>query len=228
MASSPFKIPLIIPLLAAGAGIAKAIDGGIKAKRRKQEEEAAKRELEKNKSLYAGLDTSNPYLNMENVMEDLTVNKQEAEFMKQQQMQQQANIIDQMRGAAGGSGVAALAQSMAQQGDLSAQKAAASIGQQEAANQKLERQEAAKIQAKEREGEVLSRQAEASKIGTLMGMSADEKAAATQARSEAQAQMWGGITDATSGLLPMFTSPATKKGKTPAKFKAMQIKRKKY
>ena len=190
MASSPFKIPLIIPLLAAGAGIAKAIDGGIKAKRRKQEEEAAKRELEKNKSLYAGLDTSNPYLNMENVMEDLTVNKQEAEFMKQQQMQQQANIIDQMRGAAGGSGVAALAQSMAQQGDLSAQKAAASIGQQEAANQKLERQEAAKIQAKEREGEVLSRQAEASKIGTLMGMSADEK--------------------------------------TPAKFKAMQIKRKKY
>ena len=44
MASSPFKIPLIIPLLAAGAGIAKAIDGGIKAKRRKQEEEAAKRE----------------------------------------------------------------------------------------------------------------------------------------------------------------------------------------
>jgi len=215
MASSPFKIPLIIPLLAAGAGIAKAIDGGIKAKRRKQEEEAAKRELEKNKSLYAGLDTSNPYLNMENVM-------------KQQQMQQQANIIDQMRGAAGGSGVAALAQSMAQQGDLSAQKAAASIGQQEAANQKLERQEAAKIQAKEREGEVLSRQAEASKIGTLMGMSADEKAAATQARSDAQAQMWGGITDATSGLLPMFTSPATKKGKTPAKFKAMQIKRKKY
>ena len=31
-------------------------------------------------------------------------------------------------------------------------------------------------------------------------MSADEKAAATQARADAQAQMWGGITDATSGV----------------------------
>ena len=42
-----------------------------------------------------------------------------------------------MAGAAGGSGIAALAQSMANQGAINASKSAASIGQQESANQKI-------------------------------------------------------------------------------------------
>ena len=49
----------------------------------------------------------------------------------------QANIMSDLSGAAGGSGIAALAQSMANQGSLQAQKASASIGAQEAANTKL-------------------------------------------------------------------------------------------
>ena len=48
--------------------------------------------MTKNKAMFASLDTSNPYLDMENTMEDLTVNKQEAEFTKQQQMQQIFNM----------------------------------------------------------------------------------------------------------------------------------------
>ena len=140
-------------------------------------------------------------------------------------------IRDRMRGAAGGSGIAALAQTMVQAGDTQAQKAAASIGAQEAANQKLERTEAAKIQGKEREGEVLSRQMEADKIGTLMGMSADELSAQRDARSKAQEQMWGGLTDITSGLTGWFGSPASKRGKkpkSPTKFKIKKITRKQF
>tara|TARA_R110002012_G_scaffold210863_1_gene381580 strand:+ start:721 stop:3357 length:2637 start_codon:yes stop_codon:yes gene_type:complete len=79
----------------------------------------------------------NQYEDMENAFEDLTVNTQQAEFEAQQNQQQQANILSQMQGAAGGSGIAALAQSMANQGALQSQKAAASIGSQEAANAKL-------------------------------------------------------------------------------------------
>ena len=88
--------------LAIGAGIGvaaggtKAIDSGIRARRAKKEAEAAEAEYRKNKSMFASLDTTNPYLNMENTMEDITVNQKEAEFMKQQSMQSQANVMQQM------------------------------------------------------------------------------------------------------------------------------------
>ena len=199
---------VVVGAVAAGisavGGIAKAIDGGIKAKKAKKEAAEAQVELDKQKKAFEALDTSNPYQNMENTMEDLTVNQKEAEFLKQQQQQNQANILQQMRGAAGGSGIAALAQTLANQGSLDAQKAAASIGTQEAANQKLERQEAAKIQSLEREGEIISRNAQAGKISSLMGMAADEVSQAKAAQAAGQQQMIGGITDtlgAASGAL---------------------------
>ena len=199
---------VVVGAVAAGisavGGIAKAIDGGIKAKKAKKEAAEAQVELDKQKKAFEALDTSNPYQNLENRMEDLTVNQKEAEFMKQQQQQNQANILQQMRGAAGGSGIAALAQTLANQGSLDAQKAAASIGTQEAANQKLERQEAAKIQSLEREGEIISRNAQAGKISSLMGMAADEVSQAKAAQAAGQQQMIGGITDtlgAASGAL---------------------------
>ena len=93
---------------------------------------------------------TNPYANIEldtqNVFEDLTVNRQAAEFAKQQSLQSQANIMQNLQGAAGGSGIAGLAQAMANQGALQAQQASASIGQQEAANQRLAAQGAERIQ----------------------------------------------------------------------------------
>tara|TARA_R100000005_G_scaffold95703_1_gene78331 strand:- start:3 stop:905 length:903 start_codon:yes stop_codon:yes gene_type:complete len=93
---------------------------------------------------------TNPYANIEldtqNVYEDLTVNRQAAEFAKQQSLQTQANIMQNLQGAAGGSGIAGLAQAMANQGQLQAQQASASIGQQEAANQRLAAQGAERIQ----------------------------------------------------------------------------------
>ena len=92
-----------------------------------------KNAFEGQKNAYEGM--KNQMEGMENAFEDLTVNTQQAEFEAQQNQQMQANIMSQMSGAAGGSGIAALAQSMANQGALQAQKASASIGSQEAANQ---------------------------------------------------------------------------------------------
>jgi len=154
----------VAAVVSAGVGVAKAIQGGVQAKKAKEDAKKAKIELEKNKDMFSNLDTSNPYQNLENTMEDLTVNKQAAEFQKEQSMQNQANIMQQMRGAAGGSGIAALAQSMAQQGSMDAQKASAGIGQQEAANQKAERGMAGSIQMKEREGDMQSRNMQFGKV----------------------------------------------------------------
>lgn len=92
-----------------------------------------KNAFEGQKNAYDGM--KNQMEGMENAFEDLTVNTQQAEFEAQQNQQMQSNIMSQMSGAAGGSGIAALAQSMANQGALQAQKASASIGAQEASNQ---------------------------------------------------------------------------------------------
>ena len=193
----------------AGAGIAKGIAGSIQAKKAAREQAKAQKELDKNKALYASLDTSNPYMNMENTMEDLTVNQQEAEFVKQQQEQQRANILDQMRGAAGGSGIAALAQTLANQGSLDAQKAAVSIGKQESANQMAAAKEEARLQGLEREGELISRQAEFGKVSSMMGMSADEVAAARAKREAAIGMAVSGI-DNVAGAAGDLATTATK------------------
>ena len=132
----------VAAVVSAGVGVTKAISGGIQAKRAKEDAAKAKAELDKSRNEFSNIDTSNPYLNMENTMEDLTVNTQQAEFTREQQMSSQANIMQGMQGAAGGSGIAALAQAMSQQSSVNAQQASASIGQQEAQNQKLKAQEA--------------------------------------------------------------------------------------
>lgn len=156
-------------------------------------------------------DVSNPYARMQNTMEDLTVNQQQAQFEAQQSQQSAANIMGSMRGAAGSSGVAGLAQAMANQQAQQAQRASASIGQQEAANQKAQAKQARDLQLKERQGEMradmLRRQGEAEKTkqeqdrqNLLFTMSADRLAGAQQAQQAGQDAMWSGIGTAVGGI----------------------------
>ena len=187
-------------VVGAASAAYKIIDGAKQAKDAKAEAAEAKKEYERNKEMFAGLDTSNPYANMENTMEDLTVNKQAAEFQKQQQMQQQANILDQMKGAAGGSGIAALAQAMANQGALDAQRASADIARQESANQQAQAQEASRLQGMERQGEVMSREMERAKVTGLLGMSQSEMQQAEAKRAAARQQIMSGITEGAGAI----------------------------
>ena len=157
---------------AATVAAIKGIVSAVQAKKARKRKEMEQAQLEKYKAQYMSLDTSNPFANMENVFEDLTVNQQQAEFTRQQQQQSQANVLQQTRGVAGASGIAALAQAISRQGALDAQQAAVSIGQQERANQMAKLQEASKIQTMERQGDIMQRQAEGEKLKTMMGMTA--------------------------------------------------------
>ena len=214
MSNSPFKIPAAVPLasmfvstIGGFLGARSAARDAEKARREAEEKERlARLRLEKQKEIYAGLDTSNPYLNMENVMEDLTVNQQQAQFEKQQFQQSQANIMDSLRGAAGGSGVAALAQQLAQSGQLAAQRSAASIGQQEAANQRAAAAQAGRIQSMERQGEVMSRNWERDKQATLLGMEQAEAAAYGQRAQQAQQAKWSAIAGGFGGAAQSLMS----------------------
>ena len=62
------------------------------------------------KKAYEALDTSNVYKNMENKMEDLTINQKGMQAQMQQGQQSRADTMQKLKGAAGSSGIAALAQ----------------------------------------------------------------------------------------------------------------------
>ena len=193
--NSPIKLAPLLAAAAPGAikGLAGIAGGIIGSRKRKREERAAQREYDKYKTQLENRDTSNPYANMENTMEDLTVNTQAADMANQQQQQALANTMDSMQGAAGGSGVAALAQAMAGQASRNAQSASADIAQQEQANQRAERNMASTLQDTERQGELMSRQMEQQKTNMLMGMAQGRLGAANAAMDQQRAAIAGGI-----------------------------------
>jgi hypothetical protein len=153
--------------------------------------------LEKQKQEYRDIEFTNPYEGMqnqyaENVYEDLTVNQQQAQFQTQQGQQQRANIMAGLRGAAGTSGIAGLAQAMANQGQIQAQQISGSIGMQEARNQQLramgdqQRQRgAAAVDLSIRGGNQLLQQAESGRQATLLGMQQGQAAGANAASVQA-------------------------------------------
>ena len=164
---------------------------------------AAKGVVEKQKQEYKDIEFKNPYADlenayagMENTFEDVTVNQQQAQFQAQQGAQQRSNIMQGLRGAAGSSGVAGLAQAMANQGQLATQQIGASIGQQESAIQRSKAQEAGRIQTLERQGEgaadlqrrqgeAMVQQAETGRVSTLLGMEYGELQAAQAGKAAA-------------------------------------------
>ena len=228
----------ILPLLTDVGGLAQigmGIDwGGKKADAARQAQKA----FDDQKNIYKGLDTSNTFgsvrnrfqnlgnafKGVENAYEDMTVNTQQADFMAQQSQQGAANIMQNMSGAAGGSGIGALAQALANQQTQSMQQASASIGMQEAKNQQLQagaqskidlmtaQQENAALTAKgfadvdklKGEGAYRSQSAEASKQATLLGMDANTLAAANQEVAAGKAMVAGGIGATLGGLAGGF------------------------
>jgi hypothetical protein len=179
-------------------GIASGIIGG---KKRRREQSQAQNEFNQNKSAFENLDTSNVYTNMENTMEDLTVNQGAANFAAEQSNQGLANTMNTMSGAAGGSGIAAMAQALAGQQQGQTRQASLDIGRQEQANQAAERQQAGNLQLYEKKGELISRDAENEKVSTLLGMSQQRLGAANQARQEATNAIVGGVGSLAGGVL---------------------------
>ena len=189
--------PLMIASAAAQSvgGLVKTVGSLFGGGKRRREQRAAAAEMAQYKQKYEQLDTSNPYANMTNPYENLTVNTQAADFAAQQNSQNAANIMSGMAAAAGGGGIAALAQSMANSQAQATQQASASLAQQESQNQQLAAQGEFKRQSMIAAGEQVSQQREADKQGTLLGMAQQRKAAADQARAEAKSQLLGGIGD---------------------------------
>lgn len=209
MALDPITIATLGGAAVQGLGSLFSARSARKAEMRAKRQERRRRtEMNRLRDIYADIDTSNPFLNMENTFEDLTVNQQAAEFQAQQFQQSQANVLNALRGSAGSSGIAALAQSLAQQGQLAAQRSSADIASQEQANQRLAAQQAASIQASERRGELISRQQQRDQTGTLLGIEQQRAAAARQQRINARKARLDAISGGLSGVIGTLTTGA--------------------
>ena len=189
-------------LIGGVSGIAQGLIG--RAKRRR-EQRAAAAEYRARRAEFESLDTSNLAADIqnpfaENVFEDLTVNQQAARFANQQSAAARQNIMENLAGAAGGSGIASLAQSLANQATTAAQQASASIAQQEQRNEVL----AAKGELQVQKGDAMvqqmqlagaerSRMLERQQTETLFGMAQQRRAAADQAIAQANSALMGGI-----------------------------------
>jgi len=216
---SPFKVDpvtgsAVAPIVGVGLQAIGQIGGKRARKRaRRQARQATEQQLafqreqlallEKQKDVYRSMEFTNPYegmqnpfANLENPYEDLTVNQQQAQFLAQQGAQQRADILGGLRGAAGSSGVAGLAQSLANQQQIQAQRISASIGVQEARNQALMAQGAERAQMAEakgqaavdmtiRGGDAMVQQAEMARQATLLGVAYGGAAGANKAVQQA-------------------------------------------
>ena len=179
-------------------GIASGIIG---SRGRKKEQRAAQKEFNQNKMNFQMQDTSNVYDGMQNTMEDLTVNQQAAQFQAENEQQGLQNIMSNMSGAAGGSGIAGMVQAMANQQTKNLRSSSADIGRQEQSNQMAERQQAGNLDLYKRKGELISRDAENEKNSTLLGMSQARLGAANQAKQDATNAIVGGVGDIGGAVL---------------------------
>ena len=196
----------MMPLLGAVQGLAGIAGGMIGSGARKREQAAAQADFNSNKARMEGADTSNLYKNQENVYEDFTINTKEAEFIADQQNQGLADTMGSLKETAGGSGIAALAQSLANAQKTNAQSAAVSIGVQEASGQAAERQMASQLQENEIQGAYQSRAAEKDKVDTMLGMSQQRLGAANAARDAATKSIIGGVAGVAGSVLPQIPS----------------------
>ena len=218
---SPAKF---IGAVTAGLGIIKgatSIIGGIQEKKRlKEQNKLAGQQYQDLRKDIQGLEITNPYKDLntsfENTFEDMTVNQQQAQFQAQQGAQARANLLSNLQGAAGSSGIAGLAQAMANQQQTQTQQISAGIGQQEAANQRMSAQGAMNVQRMTQQaqqtvsyGENLRQTNENKRQMNLLSLKAGRQDAVRDyqsARSAQNSAIMGGIGDIVGAGVSGFAS----------------------
>jgi len=138
---------------------------------RYNEEQIHQRELlEVQKGKYRQFQFENPYGNMENYYEDMTVDTTAADYQMRQGQQQRSNIMNQLRGVAGSSGIGGLAQALANQGTLQAGQVSAQLSQQERQNAMMAAKGASAADMAQRGGAAMVQSAEMQRQSTLLGI----------------------------------------------------------
>ena len=187
----------MLPMAAIGMGVKalSGIAGGIIGSgKRKREEAAAQREFDRAKSALMDRDISDPTKNLENQYEDLTVSTTADEMRVAGQQQALANTLGSMKSAAGGSGIAALAQSIAGQQSQNIASGLADLQGREAALAGTKAQAADAFQQTKMRGDLMQREMQQELATDKFQMAGQRLGAAKAARSAATQGLMGGVT----------------------------------
>ena len=160
------------------------------ADRAREERERQQALLNEEMDRYKAQEFKNPYA--ENVFEDLTVNQRQAQFQAEQGGQIRANLLSNLRTTAGGSGIAALAQALANQGQLQTKEISLGIGEQESFNQRMMAQGQLNVQR----GEELLQGLNIDRQSTLLGMQFGQTTGANENFAQMQENLIGARTSA--------------------------------
>jgi len=214
-------------LLAAAPGIIGAVGSLFGRRRRRQEQRDARKNLEQAKKAFESIEYKNPYADLqnpyaENIYEDMTVDTQAADYLKEQQQQSQANILSNLKGVAGGSGVAGLAQQMSNISAGQAKQASMQIAQQERVNQQFrlkgeqQRQTAqGQVDVAKMQGEAGRQKQEQARISALYGLGIDRTDAADAARQTAGSNFVSGLGQAAGGVAGLYAPGGSLYGTNP-------------
>ena len=209
------------PMVAAGAlkaasgavsGLVKGVGSLFGGGKRRRRERAAQKEYNQQMKAYKGLDTSNLNTGLENTFEDLTVNQGAAQFAFEKQDIVMSDTMSKMGQAAGGSGLAGLAQVMLNQRTNNITKQAVDFGQQEYQLSMASAANQGKLDMFEAQGAEKARSLEWDKTSTLLGMAGQELGAAKQARTDATNALIEGATGAAAGAAAFGSAGGFEKG----------------
>ena len=197
--------PLTIMAISGAVGGLAKIGMGLAGRgARKRELRESQREYDLEKQRYRDLEIKNPFEDMqrsfENTFEDLTVNTQSAEFQNRMFQQSQADMMQGLQRSAGGSGIASLAQALANQSMQQSAAVSAQLGKQESANQlamakggMMEQQMEMQAEMAFGKGAAQQQSMEMTRQGTLLGMGAQRLGAAKKDVAAHKAMVAGGI-----------------------------------
>lgn len=186
----------VLPFAAIGMGVkalGQVAGGIIGGGQRRAEERASQQEFDVAKRALMDRDISDPTKNMENQFEDLTVSTQADEMRMAGQQQALANTLTAMKGAAGGSGIAALAQSIAGQQSQNIAQGTADLAAREARLAGTKASAADAFQTTKMQGDLMQREMQQELATDKFQLAGQRLGAAKAARAEATKSLMSGV-----------------------------------
>lgn len=168
------------------------------AKKRKREQQAAQAQFDADQAAVRNFEFKNPYANLENTAEDLTVNQQATNVQAQQTDAALSQGLDAIVAGGGGAGGA---QAIANAALGAKQNIAADIAGQESANQAAAAQQAAQNQQLEAQGAQTQQNQQFGQLQGNLDQSGQRLSAANAAQQQAKQALVSGLGSAVGGGL---------------------------
>ena len=187
------KSPLKFPWITAGLAVFGYLSSKKKEKKAANERRAAEKKYEERMQAYEDLQyqpIDADALKQENVFEDMEIDTSAYDLQRKSFQQQQANILQGLRGVSGSSGAAGLAQALSMQASKQAEELQVNVSQQITRNRELRLREQSRLNQQMTQIELANmegaRQFEIDQLTTLLGVEGQRVAGARQAEAGAR------------------------------------------